>query len=301
MVKQALTAEAKAGETPERPLPKRSTCGLIRPIADMGGDYTFKHWREVHDVMTEALDEINYDLRLVSETESVGVVLNEIVSNLYSDEIVIADVSNKNANVMFELGMRMAFQKPVIIVTDLDTDLSFDIQAVKHLRYPRSLRYGDALAFQTDLRGAVLATVAAYEKGEHRDYLSQFGPVQVTGLGSNNVDASQIAQDVQEIKRTVQGLLSSNRPDVRPGTRRSITSAGIVSSSRMTKVIAQYTRAVDERMADELSAIPQVRRVFISELGLEITIGGDSEMEREQGRNQVRAKVAAQGGHLLGE
>ena len=53
-----------------------------------------------------------------------------IVQNLYLNPIVVCDVSGKNANVMFELGLRLAFDKPTIIIKDDKTDYSFDTSVV---------------------------------------------------------------------------------------------------------------------------------------------------------------------------
>jgi hypothetical protein len=183
-------------------------CGIVRPIADMG-NYTAKHWREVHNVIAEAVEPLGYTLRLVSESDASGVILTEIVTNLYQDEMVIVDVSGRNPNVMFELGMRLAFEKPAIIVVDDDTPFSFDISPVKHIRYPRTLRYGDIVKFKADVAAAVTATLSVGP--DKRNYLQQFGPIKVTELGSQSVEMNAVAQDVQEMKRLMVSVL--NRVD----------------------------------------------------------------------------------------
>ncbi len=55
--------------------------------------------------------------------------------------IVVCDISARNANVMFELGMRLAFDKPTVIIKDERTPYSFDISSIEHLDYPSDLRY----------------------------------------------------------------------------------------------------------------------------------------------------------------
>lgn len=180
-------------------------CGIVRPIADMG-NYTAKHWREVHNVIAEAVEPLGYTLRLVSESDASGVILTEIVTNLYQDEMVIVDVSGRNPNVMFELGMRLAFEKPAIIVVDDDTPFSFDISPVKHIRYPRTLRYGDIVKFKAEVATAVTATLGAGP--EKKNYLQQFGPIKVTELGSQSVEMNAVAQDVQEMKRLMVSVLN---------------------------------------------------------------------------------------------
>jgi hypothetical protein len=50
-------------------------------------------------------------------------------------------VSGKNPNVMFELGIRLAFDKATIIIKDDKTDYSFDTSVIQHIPYPRDLRH----------------------------------------------------------------------------------------------------------------------------------------------------------------
>lgn len=135
-------------------------CGIVRPIADMG-DYPSAHWAEVHAILADAAASAGYRARLVSESDAVSVILSEIVTNLYDDPIVVCDVSGRNANVMFELGMRLAFEKPTVIVTDDATPFTFDISPVKHLVYPRSLRFAAIVDFKEKLAAALAATIGA--------------------------------------------------------------------------------------------------------------------------------------------
>lgn len=181
-------------------------CGMVRPIADMGANYPATHWAEVHEIVAEAAGAAGYRLRLVSESDQAGIIVSQIVNNLYSDPIVICDVSARNPNVMFELGMRITFQKPVIIITDYETPFSFDITPVKHLQYRRDLRLGAMRKFQSDLKQAVIATVEAAKDPSHRDYLQQFGPIEVTGLRDHEVDLNSLAASVRDIGIAVQSL-----------------------------------------------------------------------------------------------
>ena len=192
------TSEGEAKDT----LP---ICGIVRPIADMG-DYTFAHWEEVHAIISEAAADAGYKPRLVSENESVGVILSNIVSNLFSDPIVICDVSGKNPNVMFELGMRIAFEKPVIIITDDATSYSFDISPVKHLTYPRSLRYEKINSFKADLAAAIVATVAARNEPDHKGYLQQFGPIKVADLAPNDVSMKEVIEGLRDMSHRIRAI-----------------------------------------------------------------------------------------------
>ncbi|MBP2241741.1 hypothetical protein J2Z40_002313 [Cytobacillus eiseniae] len=98
--------------------------GLIMPISNTEG-YQLRHWAEVRRIIEEALLDIdNYKCKvsMVSEAEDVTLIQKNIIQRIYEDDIVIVDVSSKNPNVMFELGVRFAFDKAFILLKDDDTD-----------------------------------------------------------------------------------------------------------------------------------------------------------------------------------
>ena len=112
-----------------------STCGLVMPISAIDGA-TADHWAEVKAIITEAveaIDEVKFTVRLVSDADEIGVIQKRIVQNIYTSDIIACDVSGKNPNVMFELGMRLAFDKATVIVKDDKTDYSFDTGIIEHV------------------------------------------------------------------------------------------------------------------------------------------------------------------------
>lgn len=74
-------------------------------------------------VISEAITDAGLHPSLVSDASDVGIIQKRIIENLYFNPIVVCDVSGKNPNVMFELGLRLAFDKPTIIVKDNRTSL----------------------------------------------------------------------------------------------------------------------------------------------------------------------------------
>jgi len=54
-----------------------------------------------------------------------------IIQRIVDSEMVLCDYSAKNPNVMYELGVRHAFNKPVALVKDKTTDKVFDIQGLR--------------------------------------------------------------------------------------------------------------------------------------------------------------------------
>ena len=55
------------------------------------------------------------------------VIQSTIVNNLLDADLVVADLTEHNPNVLFELGMRMAFDKPVALIRSKGTGQIFDV------------------------------------------------------------------------------------------------------------------------------------------------------------------------------
>lgn len=94
----------------------------------------------------------------------------------------MCDVSCKNPNVMFELGMRLAFDKPTIIVMDNMTKYSFDTAPIEHLGYPRDLSYYQIIEFKETLTKKIKGTVDAAQAPGYTTFLKNFGEFQVASI-----------------------------------------------------------------------------------------------------------------------
>lgn len=166
------------------PVVKRPTCGVVRPIAGIDG-YPDGHWSEVHEIIVEAADTAGFDARLVSDDEAIGVILGRIVTNLHDLPITVIDVSGLNPNVFFELGMRLAFDKPVVVIKDDITRYPFDASPIEYIPYPADLRHGPLMKFKAKLTIAIERTTAAFGTPEYRSFLKHFGSVKPGELGDD--------------------------------------------------------------------------------------------------------------------
>ncbi|WP_447837492.1 hypothetical protein [Aeromonas salmonicida] len=181
------------------------TCGLIMPIAtnDIG---TAEHWSQVRTIIEDALKNTSLKVQMVSESDEVNVIHHNIVTNIYSNDIVICDVSSRNPNVMFELGMRLTFDKPVVIVKDRETPFSFDVGNIQHLEYPRSLNYIEIQKFQDELKNKTLSTLAASQNVGYSPFLSHYkikhvAKVDTEVVGRDDYILSSLSEIANRIKR----------------------------------------------------------------------------------------------------
>ena len=156
-------------------------CGIIMPISPIDGCGA-EHWQEVKNIFEEAIKEAGYKPNLVSDSNDSGVIQKRIVQNIYDNEIVICDVSCKNPNVMFELGMRLAFDKPTIVIIDDKTNYSFDTAPIEHLNYPRDLNYYKIKDFQKKIVEKIKGTIESAKTKGYTTFLKHFGEFKVAEI-----------------------------------------------------------------------------------------------------------------------
>ncbi len=169
-------------------------CRLLREL----------HWADVKAILTDVIESADFRANLVSDADDVGIIQKRIIQNLYENPIVICDVSAKNPNVMFELGLRLAFDKPTIIVKDDLTDYSFDTGIIEHLDYPRDLRFNKIVAFKEKLKTKITAThkKATEDPSSYTTFLKHFGTFTVAKLDSKEVSRDDyVLQELKDLRR----------------------------------------------------------------------------------------------------
>lgn len=174
---------------------QKMICGVVMPISSIDG-CNESHWADVLEIISEAIEEAGFEANLVSNADDVGIIHKRIIQNLYDNPIVVCDVSGKNPNVMFELGMRLAFDKPTIIIKDDSTSYSFDTSAIEHLEYPRDLRFSKIIDFKEKLSQKICAT---YEKSasdpNYTTFLKHFGEFTVAKIDKKEVSGQEYILD----------------------------------------------------------------------------------------------------------
>ncbi|PUA40088.1 hypothetical protein C8Z91_06215 [Paenibacillus elgii] len=77
---------------------------------------------------------------LVSHRMSdVGSINKQIISNILDSDLAIANLTGLNANVMYELAIRHAARKPVIVICEDNTRLPFDIVDERTIFYTNDM------------------------------------------------------------------------------------------------------------------------------------------------------------------
>ena len=190
---------------------QKPICGVVMPISAIDG-CSESHWADVQEILNEAIEEAGFIANLVSNADDVGIIHKRIIQNLYDNPIVVCDVSGKNPNVMFELGMRLAFDKPTVIIKDEMTAYSFDTSSIEHIEYPRDLRFSRIVDFKVKLAAKIAATHEhATTDPSFTTFLKHFGEFTIAKLDKKEVSSQEfIMEELRSIRSAVRRMEFGN-------------------------------------------------------------------------------------------
>lgn len=118
-------------------------------------DDNVRMWEDVFEV---ACAELNLRAVRADKISESGEITDQIFTFLRDADVVIADVSGANPNVMYELGLRHTLNRPTVIVGEYDR-LPFDVNTIRTIQFRRteggliSLRDSLIAALQSALTG----------------------------------------------------------------------------------------------------------------------------------------------------
>lgn len=102
----------------------------------------------------------NVSCSRLDEVRAAGVITEDLLAEIRSAAICIADVTDSNPNVMWEMGFAAALQKPTIAISQEGSRLPFDISNIRTLFYDRRKL---AATLRTSLTEATRETLTRYE------------------------------------------------------------------------------------------------------------------------------------------
>lgn len=105
------------------------TCFVMQPFAAPLGDY----YATIYEPAIEkaGLKAVRAD----DEIFGTGKIIDQIWNGINSARVLVAELTTRNANVFYELGLAHALRKPVILVSSNKQDVPFDIGHVRVIYY----------------------------------------------------------------------------------------------------------------------------------------------------------------------
>lgn len=104
----------------------KKVCFVITPIGDNNSEIR----RHIDGIIDQAIEPAlgeKYEIVVAHRKYEIGSINDRVIKSVFESDLVIANLTNTNPNVMFELAIRYSFGKPAIVIAEKGTKLPFDV------------------------------------------------------------------------------------------------------------------------------------------------------------------------------
>lgn len=115
------------------------TCFIVTPIGQVGSDINKRAMGLIDAVISPVLSNFNFVAVAANHISSSGSINRQIFKQLTDAELVIANLTDLNPNVMYELAIRHAVRKPVVLMAEDGQKLPFDLYDQRTVFYTNDL------------------------------------------------------------------------------------------------------------------------------------------------------------------
>jgi hypothetical protein len=195
---------------------EQQECFIIMPISDPE-THEKGHFKLIYDnIFKVACKNAGFKAHRADDEKSTGVIHTNILKKILNAPIAICDLSTLNPNVTFELGIRQAFDMPVVLVQEKGTRHIFDLAPIKTIEYCKEMKYHDVIAFQESLSEALTATMAESKKPDNSNsivkFLSLKSAAKLPNVEGNesNMNMNLIQSELRDMKKLISGSINYN-------------------------------------------------------------------------------------------
>jgi len=173
----------------------KGTCFVIMPMGDWYDDY-------YSYIYCPAIRAAGLDPYRADDLYRPSAIINDIWKYTRASEIVLADLTGRNANVFYELGLAHAIGRPAVLVAPSMDEVPFDLRNLRIILYDKN----DA-SWGAALRAEIKASLLEVRLSPASSVLPTFLKVEKTKPGvtvtQHQKDMLQLRQEVALLRREV--------------------------------------------------------------------------------------------------
>ena len=113
---------------------RKRRCFIVMPFGDPDLQVVYE------DFVRPTLENTGLECERGDDVFGSNVIMEDILKSIESSDLVLADLSKRNANVFYEVGICHALQKPVLLLAQSIDDVPFDLRHRRVLLYDYSAR-----------------------------------------------------------------------------------------------------------------------------------------------------------------
>lgn len=175
-------------------------CFVMMPISNQG-NYPEGHFTKVYEqIFKPAIEKAGYEPYRVDENSISDSIIGKIFEAIQECPMDLCDLSNRNPNVLYELGIRQAYDKPVVLVQDDKTERIFDVSGISTVQYKSNRLYEEVMAAREKIIRAITETKSGKRNSIIKIVKAQTAEISTDDISKEDKIEIMIAGLVEDIK-----------------------------------------------------------------------------------------------------
>lgn len=114
---------------------ERPKCFVISPIGEEGSAIRYKSDTAFNRIVRPVVEACGYDAVRADQISRSGQITIQILQGIVDSALAVADLTDRNPNVFYELALRHATRKPVILMMETGQTIPFDLANQRTIFY----------------------------------------------------------------------------------------------------------------------------------------------------------------------
>ena len=138
-------------------LKPEEVCFVISPLGEPDSEPRKRADKAFQYIIAPAAEANGLHAVRSDELSIPGMITNQVIQHILNDRVVVADLTDRNANVFYELGLRHAFRKPVVQLLLKGQTIPFDVIGHRTVYYDLDL--ADGVRARNDVEKQIAASL----------------------------------------------------------------------------------------------------------------------------------------------
>ena len=109
----------------------KKACFVIAPIGEAESDTRKRSDQILKHVISPAVESCGYNATRADQISEPGMITSQVIQKIVDDPLVVADLTERNPNVFYELAISHVIRKPLVQIIKKGEQIPFDVAGAR--------------------------------------------------------------------------------------------------------------------------------------------------------------------------